>query len=616
MVNCRDERRESANLWPAAKENEIAPLHHIELHALRAKAEAHAANAVDGAGRRQQQRRPLVKPPRAYCTRVSRAIGPNSRCYKHLVLAPMAEDRQEKGFKSAAVASTSEQVRTNAIGDGEMPKKVAERAELVYVRLETIGAKITDLSTQAINERLVRHLFAELVEGERQDSQEKTGQRAKLSANETTSDDNDKAAESELNQIRAQILDSPPGVDGPRQAARCREAVEKTLCRFVYPSCHFKRSEVSALVRPPCREDCLVLRDLYCPNLNLTKFSQVVRRSLNATLMSTLNALDLAVDGDRDSLAAALRAAKLTGHATSTTAAAITSTNKNDSRNKNNGDGGNATTSTTMTRDGQIRFDASSTLPAVSASRRALEYNSNELQNSSRNELLHERDDGQSGEQAPNQSEAPGYKLQLDSGAPSLHFYWPHERSLAECDSLPPLRPLALVAAAGSVRNFGGSGGEDHTMRWRGREGSKSTNNDTRNNNNVINLATAPITSGSSRLLAHWSAESVRRWRQRARNKWPICSNAHLTETLSGRELGGGGHLDVMSENKNPMSGGTNKTKRNTRSTPGELAAGQNLQLDCLASNDGADYLGSWNKTKSGLDCQDWQAQWPHQHKR
>lgn len=172
----------------------------------------------------------------------------------------------------------------------------SEAEELVYVRLETIGANIGNLSTVAINERLLVGVLGRLFEpGKSADfgRANRDGSSGTSSPRPTLADD-----------VWAQISDQAQGQpEAVRLAGRCRQALEKLICRLVYPTCHFRRKDVSALVRPPCREDCLLARDLLCPNLDWSKLSQALGRAFNSTLGATVSALGVeAQDGDTSSI--------------------------------------------------------------------------------------------------------------------------------------------------------------------------------------------------------------------------------------------------------------------------------------------------------------------------
>lgn len=254
------------------------------------------------------------KPPRGYCTQISRAISPSSRCYEHLLVATgsinlgsnpdSAEeeqnddtDRQAKWWhknKAPILKGTPEAATMEAkeVGGNDKSKwarkeplegkRQAQDEELVYVRFETLGRNLNELSTSAINEKLVLSIFNQL-----------------LVPNPTFKIENN-ANDTEINEIRAQILSSSstPTSTNSTVPNKCKSSMEKLLCRLIYPSCHFRRSDISALVRPPCREDCFLLKDVFCANLNWSKFGNVLSRLFNATLMSMINELDLENQGD------------------------------------------------------------------------------------------------------------------------------------------------------------------------------------------------------------------------------------------------------------------------------------------------------------------------------
>lgn len=208
-------------------------------------------------------------PPRGYCTQISRAIPKQSRCYNHLLQFHLG---------AAAAAAAAHRKRSSLNDSYENNAANWNKEELVYVRLETIGSKIEALNTVAINERLVFGTFKGLFGG-----------------SVTNNERIHTASSQQANDVVAQILGSNELNGDSRQALRCREAIERFLCRLIYPNCHFKH-DASVLVRPTCREDCLVLRDVLCPNLDWPKFSLVLRRTFNETLKATINSLDLAVE--------------------------------------------------------------------------------------------------------------------------------------------------------------------------------------------------------------------------------------------------------------------------------------------------------------------------------
>lgn len=188
-----------------------------------------------------------AKPPRGYCAPISRAIPSQSRCFEHLL------GRASVG-NGHAHSEENKPNQPKTEDDGE--------EELVYVRLETSGSSLANLSTRAINERLLLGVFDQLF-------------------------NTDHSSQQQLRDVRAQILVEDGGGGGVA-ASKCRPALERLVCRLVYPSCHFRRSDVSALVRPPCREDCFLLRDLFCANLNWSQFSQQLERAFNSTLMDAI----------------------------------------------------------------------------------------------------------------------------------------------------------------------------------------------------------------------------------------------------------------------------------------------------------------------------------------
>lgn len=165
------------------------------------------------------------------------------------------------------------------------PKHQIGKEELVYVRLETIGTDIRDLNTRVINERLFVGVFSQL-----------------LGSHEHSA--SPEAVAAPAGNIRSQILEKvqaasssnyndpseeEEGANSSSSNDKCRLAMEKFLCRLAYPVCHFKRSDISALVRPPCREDCLLLKDVYCSNLDWSKFALILQQAINETLASIIS---------------------------------------------------------------------------------------------------------------------------------------------------------------------------------------------------------------------------------------------------------------------------------------------------------------------------------------
>lgn len=215
--------------------------------------------------------------PRGYCAPISRVISPKSLCHDHLLVGQRSIS---KIITTAAAAATP---TTAAAGAHELQPE-----ELVYVRLETIGGSIGNLSTLAINERLLVGVLGQLFE---------LKESADLGRGDELGGSGGKSSKSALaRDVWAQISDPAQG-QAVRQARRCREALEKLICRLVYPTCHFRRKDISALVRPPCREDCLLARDLYCPSLDWSKLNQALGRALNLTLGATVSPLGVEAQG-------------------------------------------------------------------------------------------------------------------------------------------------------------------------------------------------------------------------------------------------------------------------------------------------------------------------------
>lgn len=212
-----------------------------------------------------------TRSPRGYCAPISRVVSPRSLCHDHLVAAKA----HRSGQASSGIAANQEDV-------GE---------ELVYVRLETSGANISNLSTSAINEHLLVGVLSRLF-GFKQ-SQQEPGR------GPATGPSLGPEAAPIIGALQAQIFDSAQGqTEAGRLASRCREAIERLVCRLVYPTCHFRRKDVSALVRPPCREDCLLARDLFCPNVNWPNLNLALNWAFNTSLGANLSPLGLQADGE------------------------------------------------------------------------------------------------------------------------------------------------------------------------------------------------------------------------------------------------------------------------------------------------------------------------------
>lgn len=460
----------------------------------------HASSSADGSGERFQLTHPLKiggsKPPRGYCMRISRAVLPSSRCYKHLIQI----DGQQLLERAALGGNGRRKRRKSFAQDVE---------ELVYVRFETIGTSLKDLGTRPINERLLVGIMDQLLSGGEGANYKKQNRgKSSKSPNVVQTGSQTGATQmmldgSEAHDVMAQILDSASENEaGKKVAQKCRLSIERFLCRLVYPSCHFRRADVSALVRPPCREDCLLLRDVLCSNLNWFKFSRALNRALNVTLMSAINALDLAVEGD-----AHLEAIE----------------------------------------------SPSPPPPPQAKSEFSINYNQSDRIEASPHLGQHF---------------VPALGYDLNS---SLHFYWPHEHSMARCESLPPLRPIQAKGQAYSLAQFG-----EH----------KPQQQKTGLRTNKENEA----------YLAHSKAQN-----QQKHPRWPICSNAHLTKT----------YLLAL-----PNIGQRRKDSPLDMGTRDGSAIKESRSEDCLRSNDGVDYSGTRNYTKTGLSCQSWSKHWPHMHKR
>lgn len=419
---------------------------------------------------------PAARPPRGYCTQISRAISPSSRCYHHLIGSTSV-------IKKHLNSSTNKpDIIDSSLNDDDDTDEKEAAEELVYVRLETTGSDIGHLSTGDINERLVRGVLKIILDDD------DDNHRNNLTHYQDTAD------------IRAQISSSAGEIEGKHLANRCRASIESFLCRMAYPSCHFRRSDVSALVRSPCREDCLLLRDVLCSNLDWTKFYNVLMRAFNDTLMSAINVLDLEVQGD------------LVG-----------------------GRGGDSS----PTHSNSELTMATKTTTTTTSNRSAVAKTENE--------------------RLPQSLVVPSsYNFKS-----SIHFYWPHEHSIQRCESLPPLRPLALHATNSHDWRLSRS-------KRKNQENSKIEDDSNLSHNKIVH--------------------------NRARQPWPSCSNAHLTKTR-------------------PIGSGNRQSLRLTTSgrTVNQL---ESTSRDCLNSSDGFNYTGKRNRTRSGRDCQKWQDQWPHQHRR
>lgn len=489
--------------------------------------------------------------------------------------------------------------------------------ELVYVRLETLGPELGNLNTRAINERLATGLFAHflVVDGDeansnlkpqedasrltrelapvagsgealdkesgqfgvsssrrganvndssssneydanqRDRSNDKNKKDAVVSAsaaaaaqlppsprpqkqqqqqpspNLTTNTKTNTNQDADLKALRAQILSSSSGAEGERLASKCRASIERLICRLAYPSCHFKASDVSALVRPPCREDCLLLRDILCPNLNWPSFAFELRKAINETLKSTINLLDLAtqaIDDDDHNDGA--------------------DSDHNLSSNGNNND------------SNEKLVDVSKFKRQLGDHQREVVAKKSAPDNKAKPSGRGRRENG-SGHHEADRDDQLAKSYNLNS---SIHFYWPHERSIENCEHLPPLRSKVDTRASRLVV------GAD-----------------------VSSTATTNHTSTGGHITGERHYHHDRWW------LWPICSNARLTKTKDS-DLGFGLSLSSTLAKSDDL-------------TP----VGVSVEVqECLATNDGFNYKGTQNKTKSGLGCQMWMAQWPHKHSR
>jgi hypothetical protein len=421
-----------------------------------------------------------AKPPRGYCVRISRAVKPTSRCYKHLVAS--AADQRERTDKRFTRATANDAPpppppppgpQRPAANEGPTLTTWARRhEELVYVRSETLGDKITNLSTQAINEHLINGLLDRL-NGERRpqiDASSSIGaaggeeEAAAAAADETT-----KAAGAD-EKIRMQIMRS--------LSPECRLAIEKFLCRLVYPSCHFRSIDVVALVRPPCREDCLLLREHICAGLNWTQFSRTIEMAFKTTLMSTINALDLLVDGD---LSAATQAPSMPLRYLLPLAKRPEPSEK-------------------LADENAIR-----TATPVSKSGIALNLNHHQVGGGGQFDADSPKPPPGSGGWWLSSSSVAAATLN-HSISSSIHFYWPHERSIERCESLPMLWPPGASVGAADI-------------------GPRTKEPASRHS------ASGPKSAPKFRRMKRWMHE------HRAHSYWPVCSDAHLTETNAPDEL-------------------------------------------------------------------------------
>lgn len=427
--------------------------------------------------------------------------------------------------------------------------KEPEGEELVYVRLETLGANLKDLNTLAINERLLSGLFELLLEPE------------------LTRDDKNRQKKDKtrfLDDVRMQIFGNKPTsiptilnhTDGgttksietqdssSRTRGKCIEAIEKFICRLVYPSCHFRSRDVNALVRAPCREDCLLLRDSLCPNVDWRKFSLALNEAFNITLSSMpISQLGLKTQGESS------QADLATQRSDSSKASSLNTTS----------DGGKHEASIILDH----QFHSTS-----------------------------------------------GYNL----NSSSIHFYWPHESSLRQCESLPSktfnyaqyLR-LARLRAHKTQRNgqqdkrrqswpknIGPTREKREQIRAEpmGRPTLKAGFNETK-------LKAAAAAAGISR--QHGEILFTQNYGKTG-SIWPSCSNAYLSSI---------GFVELDEEEEEEEE----KKHIEKRSLKGDRTRLEPA-LECLMRADGVDYRGTKNRTINNLDCQSWFEQKPHSHSR
>ncbi|KAG9509390.1 Trimethylguanosine synthase, partial [Fragariocoptes setiger] len=65
----------------------------------------------------------------------------------------------------------------------------------------------------------------------------------------------------------------------------CKRALQKFMCHFVYPACHYRRHDTVPLARPPCRQDCLALRHSLCAHHDWqADIVAPIEATINATL--------------------------------------------------------------------------------------------------------------------------------------------------------------------------------------------------------------------------------------------------------------------------------------------------------------------------------------------
>lgn len=221
------------------------------------------------------------RPPRGLCVRLGRALPKSSACFEHLLGA--------QSFSSSNSNSFASKSKVDLV---ELSSK-----QLVYVRLDSLGTSLNNLVVDSINERLFlgldKLIFGNTIVGSQNENKNNTS--TKTTTQTTVENANSNQILKDVRNSLTSTGSSSP--DARRQAQNCLTSLKAFLCRLVYPSCHFRRSDVSALVRPPCQDDCLVLRDVLCPNLNWQSLAKAVQVSFNETLRELIKEVGLKAEG-------------------------------------------------------------------------------------------------------------------------------------------------------------------------------------------------------------------------------------------------------------------------------------------------------------------------------
>lgn len=575
---------------------------------------------------RNKNRTKKLKAPRGFCTHISRVLSPNARCYAHLTATPVPKKHPHSRVTRAAPNSASSIVKEAipshhegeqqpgglATVQDEEQQEQDEEEELVYVRLETLGSNITDLNTLAINDRLLASLFSQLLEegaGEsgstkRQATSITSGAERDLydhesrlidesrmqiwsvssqyNSNNKKNNDVGDVASGGVKDQNADYLNTrePPGPE------KCHLAIEKFLCRLVYPTCHFRKRDIGALVRPPCREDCLLLRDSLCPNLDWAHFGQALRAAI-ARGLANLPISEFDYEFGHNKLVAPTASPRIPGPQTITkqqSHSQATPANK-DQNNNNLGPQGETN------NYAHNEKEPSTTGTHSNNSNKLIQFDNNN------NNELHMR------------------RL--------VHLYWPHEKSIQNCELLPIYRQLDQL----TISSFGPPETEIITNQQQvvqlAADGTKQVEKPVRETIKSIlpvNETTSQPRSSKvvdnrnfngAHLQSHVGGLSVHQSpRRHGSSRWPSCSYARLDSI---GWLDAGSHLVMGRPGEQPVT--HNSPKRETRSLTGAPTIGLQRR-ECLETSEGSNYRGRLNKTRGQIGCQSWASQEPHKHSR